>query len=424
MEQIREWIKVREVATEGGCVTVRFDVSEGLAAYFADARELRTDYNLDLTGLPASVAVIPFVCNVLPIVWLTDATLELDSIDSDFYGHIDDIRGGYEAMYPMLHFGGRVEARPETCRHEKDGSAALFSGGVDSFATLYRHLDEHPALVTLWGSDITLDDTDGWAEVHAHAEETARQHGLRNVFVKTGFREFINTGALDRLVAAAGDGWWHGFQHGIGILGHVAPVARAMGLTRVYIASSFTEADKGTYTVASDPTIDNHVHYCGARAVHDGYELERQAKVDLICREAERTGIYPAIHVCWESAGGRNCCQCEKCLRTIYSIVAAGGRPADFGFDITARQWRRSRAVVLGSMRPSYCLKWRVIQERLQTLPREDVPEGAQWLLKYDLDRYDRSWPVRRKRLLAWAVYAVRYPAGKTLRLLGLRGRE
>ena len=109
-----EQIKVREIATEGGCVTVRFDVSEGLAAYFADARELRTDYNLDLSELPASVAVIPFVCNVLPIVWLTDATLELDSIDSDFYGHIDDIRGGYEAMYPMLHFGGRVEARPET----------------------------------------------------------------------------------------------------------------------------------------------------------------------------------------------------------------------------------------------------------------------------------------------------------------------
>ena len=75
-------------------------------------------------------------------------------------------------------------------------------------------------------------------------------------------------------------------------------------------------------------------------------------------------------------------------------------------------------------MRPSYCLKWRVIQERLRTLPPEKVPQGARWLLKYDLDGYGRSWPARRKRLLAWAVYAVRYPAGKTLRLLGIRGRE
>ncbi|MDE6137064.1 MAG: hypothetical protein K2F97_06280 [Muribaculaceae bacterium] len=420
-----ERIVVREVTTKGGCVAVRFDVSAGLRDFFAE-REMRVEYDMDLTGLPEAVAVVPFVCNVLPIVWLTDAVLEPGVLDADFYDHIDDIRGGYEAMFPTLRFGGRVCASSETCRGVPRAAgegdcAALFSGGVDAFATLLRHLDERPVAVTLWGADVRLDDEQGWARMRAHTKTTARQYGLRSVTAKTNFRGFLNERALGRLVAASGDGWWHGFQHGIGILGHVAPVAWAFGLKRVYIASSFSEADKGKYTAASDPTIDNHVHFCGARVVHDGYELERQQKVDLICRATERSGVRPMVHVCWESTGGRNCCGCEKCLRTIYAILAAGGRPADYGFDITARQWRRSRGVVLGAMRPSFRLKWRVIQERLRELPREDVPEGARWLLGCDLERSGRSWPARRKWLRAWAVYAVRYPVGKALRLLGLR---
>ncbi len=77
----------------------------------------------------------------------------------------------------------------------------------------------------------------------------------------------------------SGDGWWHGFQHGIQVIGHAAPITCLMGKSTVYFASSFTSKEKGIITCASDPTIDNHLRFCQVKVVHDGYEFDRQDKV-------------------------------------------------------------------------------------------------------------------------------------------------
>lgn len=417
-------IKVCPPVISGSSISVEFSVSEDLARYF-QKDTFRCEYNTGLENLPASIAVIPFLCNVLPIAWLTDAVIEIDSLDYDFYNSIDLIRNGYKDMYPMLSFGGRVKVndivRNTAEKRDAGNCAAFFSGGVDAFATLFSHLDERPSLITLWGADIKLDDTAGWNIVRSHVTATAEKYGLDCLLVKSNFREFIDYGELQKLIDGTNESWWHGFQHGIGIIGHGAPVAYALDLNRIYIASSFTIADKGRVTCASDPTIDNYVHYCGCRTIHDGYEMNRQQKVDLICDTSDKLDSCPTLRVCWISSGGKNCCECEKCFRTAFSIIAAGHNPADYGLDISKRQYKKSRRAILMVYALNRRSIWKEIQSRIKELPADSIPGGARWIRNCDLDKECRSISIRYAFWKPRAITALKCSVAKALRILHLR---
>ena len=56
-------------------------------------------------------------------------------------------------------------------------------------------------------------------------------------------------------------------------------------------------------------------------------------KVHNITQFSKNTGKKIPLRVCWESSGGSNCCNCEKCWRTILGVYAEGFDPHDFGFD-------------------------------------------------------------------------------------------
>ena len=325
---------IKNIDVEKNRIIYKYTVRGEWRIFFNLDAEFFIEYNEDISAVPESIAVIPLICNVLPMAWVTNAEIVVPELDKDFYDNVENIKAGYQNMFPNINFQGKLTVKklidnPNT----GNKAAAFFSGGVDSFATLISHAKEHPTLVTLWGSDIKLSDFEGWRRVKNHAKETAQQFHCDNLFIKSSFRQFLHEGNLTQLVwDKSRDGWWHGFQHGIGIISHVAPLAYLRGFSKVYFASSYTEDLKGNYTCASDPTIDNHLHIGKCVAIHDGYELNRQDKIRLICQYSHLEGIPINLRVCWESAGGRNCCACEKCYRTIFAILAEGEAPEDFGF--------------------------------------------------------------------------------------------
>lgn len=295
------------------------------------------EYSIDISDVPKSILVIPFLCNMLPISWVCDTEIKVNEIDKDFYDSINDFKQGYIDMYPKVDFKGTLIASNivDNSYTPSERTASFFSGGVDAFSTLISHVDEKPVIVTLWGSDVKLTDVKGWNIVKKHAIETAKEFNTDNLFIKTSFRLFLKEGELGNLVyEKAGDYWWHGFQHGIGLIGHVAPYAYINKLSKVYIASSFTEKDRGKITCASDPTIDNFVRMASCKTVHDGYEFTRQDKVHNIVVFKKDSNKNFELRVCWESEGGKNCCSCEKCYRTIYEIIAEKGDYKSFGFNI------------------------------------------------------------------------------------------
>lgn len=82
-----EKIIVSDVILNLNRIEYATQMSEGIANAFQKPFEYWIEYNENVESVPVSIAIIPFVCNVLPIVWVADAELYLPEIDEDFYFH-------------------------------------------------------------------------------------------------------------------------------------------------------------------------------------------------------------------------------------------------------------------------------------------------------------------------------------------------
>lgn len=385
-----------------------YKVTGAWAEAFDLDQPFKVKYGTDVTAVPVGIAIIPLLANILPMAWVYDAVVEAPICDADFLACLPEVKHGYEEMYPTMRFGGelRVNAVEEN-RRPTEGALCFFSGGMDAFNTLIQHVQERPALLTIRGADVKLDDAEGWSRVRAHGEEVAEDFDVEFHEVASTFRTFLREGILDKRVSESGDGWWHGFQHGLGLIGHAAPIAHLLGKETVYIASSFTAEDAGT-TCASDPSIDNHVRFCGARVVHDGYDFSRQDKARNIVRFSQETGTPIKLRVCWESEGGSNCCTCEKCGRTILELISEGADPRDYGFQYSNGKFdylmRKLHYYLIIHYPQFYRDIARAAKENGVTLPR-----SAHWVLSPNVERICSNTRKRvLNRMYGWACRLVR----------------
>lgn len=174
-------IVVDKVKITSNRIEVIYTIEGEINKYFNHEEKcFWAEYTEDISSVPESIAVIPFVCNVLPIAWLSDAELVVNELDEEFYHSLFEVKHGYMLLSRMLEFKGKVTVnhiinnRYETTKQ----SAVLFSGGVDAFTTLFRHLDEKPVMITLRGADVKLSDVEGWKVVSEHVESTAKTFNL------------------------------------------------------------------------------------------------------------------------------------------------------------------------------------------------------------------------------------------------------
>lgn len=395
-------IKIKLPSIEDNKITYQYTVEGLWQEVFTQERGFSIEYSCNISDLPAGIAIIPLLANLLPMAWVYDAEIVLPVCDEDFYNSIEAFKQGYRNMYPKMKFNGMltVEHLQKNIPTKQKGSAAFFSGGVDAFNTLTCHADEKPTLLTLWGADVKLTDAVGWRRVEAHLQQTAKDFDVDYVTIKSGFRGFLDEGLLSRKVVESGDGWWHGFQHGIGIISHAAPAMYVLGKKTVYFASSFTVADKGKVTCASDPTIDNYVKFCGCNVVHDGYECTRQMKVHNITQFSKKTGKKIPLRVCWESSGGSNCCNCEKCWRTILGVYAEGFDPSEFGFeydsfDSLLKKIYKNRETLKWHRESRYAPMQKVLRDNYS---KTTVEPALRWFYKIDINKlgeiplYKKIW--------------------------------
>lgn len=328
---------LKQIIKENKTISYDYELGEEWKNKLNEKEKMYAKYELDVTNVPDSIAVIPFLSNILPIAWIFNLKIVIPELDSVFYNSVENIKSGYKNMYPKLKFNGKLVVEKIINNENKSymKSAVLFSGGVDAFNTLLNHHDEKPDIITIFGADISLKDKQGMTTVNQKNKETAIKLGIDYYAVYSNFRESINYSYLSNYVAEKINcEWWHDFQHGIALIGLATPLAHMNKYSKVYIASSFTANDIGNYTCASDPTIDNHFKYSNTVTIHDGYEFSRQDKIHNICQFIKKNNIIIKLRVCWISNGGENCCSCEKCYRTIMGIIAEGGNPIDYGFEL------------------------------------------------------------------------------------------
>ena len=329
-------LSITEISVENKKITTRFDIQGEWKKLFNVEKDFYVSYNVDVKNTPSSIAVIPVLGTLLTLSWLFDGEIIVEELDKDFYNSIPEIKKGYQTMFPHVHFAGTLTVKKivdNQCA-SNHRTAQLFSGGADAFSTLLTYLEEKPSLLTIWGADVAEYNDEAWAIVESAIKSISKQFNLSFVSVKSNFRDIISPllHSQSELVQT-GDDWWHGFQSGTGLLCLIAPYAYSFKIKTLYIASSFTQSQWGSYTCSSDPIIDNATKFCGCQVNHDGYEYTRQEKIQNICSYAIQHNTTIPLRVCWLSKDGNNCCQCEKCRRTMLELYAERQDPLKYGFN-------------------------------------------------------------------------------------------
>lgn len=391
---MKNCIYVKKPRIENNRITYDYELTGEWEKIFEKDNKFSAEYDCDISMVPEGIAIIPLLGNILPISWVYDACIYIETCDKDFYESISEFKKGYQQMFPMMDFEGKLEVSQIQFNEKEDKNVgAFFSGGADAFNTLVCHAEEKPVLMTLWGADVKWDDEAGWNRVANHLKDTTREFNVESVIIKSNLRDFVKEYELNEFVAKSGDSWWHGFQHGLGIICHAAPVAYTKKMSIIYFASSFTIADKGKVTCASDPTIDNFIKFCGTNIFHDGYEYTRQMKIRNIVNYSNEQEKEIALRVCWQSSGGANCCNCEKCWRTILGIFAEGENPRKFGFNYTDFQLAKiAGKMKYGKDKIFSELRYRPIQEAMrENCNREKLPFSIRWFYDVDITKIDKS---------------------------------
>ena len=405
-------IELVKIKKNGNKLEYKCHISEKIKQYFT-GKSFELEYPDIIESVPNAVLVIPFMCCVLPIVWLTDCELFIPEIDRDFYESIPRFKQGFINMYPEGCFCGKLTVGTVIDCHKQgieEKSAVFFSGGLDSTHTLLKHIDEKPDLIALWGSDVRYDNYDGWARVSEYLRTTAKQYNLFLAEIRTAFRCYVDSAALNtRFKDILQTNWWYGIQHGIGIISHAAPYVWLHNIKKVYIASSNCLED-GKVRCASDPTIDNNVAFCGCSVYHDSYEYNRQDKIFEIVKYRNVTGVPVHLHVCWKSDTGDNCSECEKCYRTMIGLWIAGDDPKNYGYSYDKHIFSRIYNLIALRSNDIPRLTWnymkRALKENWDQLEKKTYRKKIAWMLEFDFldlknnkcrQRYKDTWKIKRK---------------------------
>ena len=76
-------IEVKNVEIENKTIKVDYEVSKELELFFNLDNKFKIEYGEDMTDVPEEIAIIPFISNVLPIIWLTNSCLVVNKLDKN-----------------------------------------------------------------------------------------------------------------------------------------------------------------------------------------------------------------------------------------------------------------------------------------------------------------------------------------------------
>jgi hypothetical protein len=198
-------------------------------------------------------------------------------------------------------------APPVPANGNSKETALLFSGGVDSFYSLLRGRTRPQRLLFIHGYDIPLEDTARMEPYYRTFLEVAEKARVKPVLVRTNLRHHP-------LIRPP-----HWMQvHGGALAG--AGHLLTQSLDRLLISST------NPYSVSlpwgSHWRIDELWSSEKLHVQHTGAERTRNDKLREIAAEPI---VQQHLRVCLENKStSGNCCQCEKCLRTMLVLHQAG----------------------------------------------------------------------------------------------------
>jgi hypothetical protein len=275
----------------------------------------------------------PFLAAALLPAMRTGEDLEVDGeVSPRLLRRIDRVQSLYQAWDHSLR---RADVRVAGERAPAGGErvASFFSRGADSMYTAAaERSDDGPPTTLLFGETLEPVHDD---RVRAHevsrAREAAERLGLPLITFRTNLREFS-----DGLV------FWSDY-HGAGLA--FAALALSGGLRRIVVPATGWYGNVERF--GSSPLLDPLFSTETLEVEHGSLERSRVDK--LIWLAENRRDLLPYLKVCFAENRPDNCGRCDKCLRTMVALEAAGalGDATEFPDRIDLRELKTVRMAIL-----------------------------------------------------------------------------
>jgi len=205
------------------------------------------------------------------------------------------------------------------------GVGCAFSGGVDSFYTLWSHLPKHEKnpgyrishCLMINGFDVNSIPED--AETFSNKtrklyEPMMNRLGLQLLVSHTNIWQFMDRGK------------WQEYMYTFGSILTSSALALGLLFSRFYIASSFQYTQ--LFPWGSHPLLDNLLSTEVTEIIHDGAHLTRIEKIAALSQWPEtysrlRTCLFDRSFII-KTAPLENCCRCERCIQMMSVLDMLG----------------------------------------------------------------------------------------------------
>lgn len=324
----------------GTKIVYDYTVPSSLQKYIKSVEPLFVEVPGNISDVPEAVLAIPFVGVMLTVTMLLDIGIKVPVLERTFCDSINKLEAVYQFMYPKA--GLCLSVRPRStrlCHYQPGGNNALFfTGGVDATSALAELATENMELINIWGGDLRLTDLDSHVELNNYLSTIHIATGLKYHFIKTNAREMFEENALGNICLRAlgrnkNHGWWASIAHILSMTTTVAPWAYKQQIGQYYIGSSYNPKETATFDSNNKQVIDA-IRYSSTSFSIVDEEIGRNEKIRKIIRYKEKSRVPIQLKVCWQRKAGVNCNNCEKCYRTIMSILANHGDPNILGFQV------------------------------------------------------------------------------------------
>lgn len=368
-------------------------VHPGSAAKYLQEGVLQVDYpELDVTHVPPGVLILPALGTVLTVAMAAGIPVEVDEVDDEFAAGLDEMNATWRRLHPRFRPGFELRAaRTATPTRDLDGEMLLWSGGLDSTASLIAQRERVRALFTVWGADVGLYDAALWQSLNRHFDDNPLTEGIPRIVARSNMRRFPITLAVVHDFLSPGESWWGRVQHGLALAGLAAPATVAHGVGALIRAASFSP--QSNQATGSMPELDELTRWAGVGIRHEGFELTRQQKITERVAPFLSGGGRLTLAVCFrhhrhDGDRGVNCGTCEKCLRTAAGLLAAGIDPATVGLRVTADTYAAWTArLTQGLPLHSHSLQfWQEVRADISGLPPAE-PAAANFMAALADDR-------------------------------------
>lgn len=390
------------------------------SAYVRQPLTLCYPQDIDLATLPESIVDIPLITNIIAAVWLSGNEYTIEQMDEDLYYSLIKIKEFFKRFFYNTSWQGELVpqrlVKNSITKTNPNCAAALFTGGLDSTATMLRHIEENLRLIS-------------FNNPHQNAVACAQSHHLTFYTIYMNHYNFLKLTLLDK-VSVDISKWFWDTSMGLSWVGAAAPLLYAKGIPVLYIPSGFTWdsfmfPDGQTLQQPACPLIDENLSPAQLRVYHDVFTMTRTDKINVIASYCATKNIpKPQLVVCNRHKRGSitytHCNRCFKCYITMLDILVTGQNIQDYGFTLSHEEFitcfkkyiqtlkmRRGGTYVALRDTQNY------VKKNLEALPHIHR-EFYEWFISLDLwamvddasDRPPRAVPFN------WDDYRDIYPNG------------